>query len=404
MVNGFPMAGELPPGFTVDEQASDLPAGFTIDEPRKPKTYVDWKGNLQVMSPQLEAGIKGITEQGFGSGIPRFAYDLGGNTTDLLSKIPVLRGAPAAAIGTGANFLAQAVPALFGGSLAAETATPALQTAGKTLMREAVKVPKNAALNSDKGERAINTLLEEGYNPTEAGVNAMRAKAAEYARQVGNILAPSKKVVSVAGPAQNAAAVADKIRLGTQGIQDAAPAEQVVSNLYAHPNVNPLGLMSVQDAQAMKQANYKSLGDAAYGLGLKPAGERDAVKAVSAGLRKVLESAHPEIAAPNAKAAELLNAAKISEARAVAAANANPVPMGPGLSLAFNNPWAALGLWGNTSSTAKALLARGLYNAGKAAPTAGFAGGAYLGAQSGAADEESRQALIDQLMKYVGAQ
>lgn len=393
------MAADLPQGFSLDE-TSGPPAGFTLDPPSKPtpKTYTDWKGNVQVMTPEFEKAMESI--HGWGTGIPKIAYNAGGAVTDFASKAPFMRGVPAAALGYAANLVTEAVPALFGGKLMQETVKPAMEGAGRLIMQSAIK--PSPTLGKEKIARGVNTLLQEGYSPTNAGVEAMQGKVGDLSTKVEQTLAPLKKVVSVAPAAQNAATIADKARQATLGVQDANTASNVASSLYSHPNVDQLGLMSIQDAQAMKQANYKTMGDAAYGLGLKPAAERDALKAVTAGLRNAIEKVAPDVVEPNAKMQELMNAVNMVKRRALVEGNKDIIPLGSTIATAVHNPAAALGMYANSSAAVKGMIARMLYSGAKAAPAVGAIGGAYLGAQSGQSDEAKRKTLVEQLRNYLG--
>ena len=152
----------------------------------------------------------------------------------------------------------------------------------------------------------------------------------------------------------------------------------------SHPSVDPLGTMSVQAAQAMKQGNYKALGDAAYGMGLKPAAERDAIKAVTAALKKNIERAEPAVAPINKEVSDLMNAIKVSQRRALIEGNKDIVPLGSSVATALNNPVAALSLYANSSAAVKAMLARMLYTGGSTTASGlGAAAGGLSGYESG---------------------
>lgn len=372
-------------------QPSDGPWSAYGATNASPKTYRDFSGNLQTMSPQTASALEGLTKKGFGSGLPHLAYSAGEGVTDAASKVPFMRGVPAATLGYLTNVGIQAVPSLIGGSLMKEGVSPVLDKSARSLMQSAIG-PTKADVLSGKAGRAVNTFLEEGASPTEAGVEALKNKVGDLARQAEAILEPSNKVVSSIGSAQNAEAVANAVRRGTLGIEQAAPAENVVQALRNHPTVDKLGLLSVQDANAMKQANYAALGDAAYGVGLKPASEATALKAATAGLRKAVESAEPGVVPLNKKMADLMNAIHVSEARALLQANKNPVPLGTSVAMAAKNPLAALGLWANSSAFAKALAARTLYQGAKIAPAVGAIGGTGFGAAMGTAPPDDAKA------------
>ncbi|MDO8596551.1 MAG: hypothetical protein Q7R45_07990 [Sulfuricaulis sp.] len=319
------------------------------------------------------------------------AYNLGGAVSDQASKI--LPPGGAAALGTAANVGMQALPMLAGSEFGA-MAKPAFQGAGRSLMKSAIK-PSVADLHGGRVPKAIETMLEGGYSPTNAGVGAMRAKAAGLSDDVANLIAPSNKLVDVAPAAQSVAGVANKATAGTMGMQDAKQASDVARSMYAHPAVDNAGTMSVQAAQAMKQANYKALGDASYGMGLKPAAERDAIKALTAQLKKGIERAEPGVAPINKEISELLNAVKVSQRRALIEGNKDVIPLGASVATALANPAAALGLYANSSAAVKSLLARMLYSGAEAIPqTVGGAIGGAIGAESGTAPTQAEMARI----------
>ena len=314
------------------------------------------------------------------AGIEKGAYAGGGAVTDALAgKVP-----PEVAGGAGylTNVATQALPVIGGAALGSAT-KPAMQGAGRGLMRSAIKA---SAGNLEKGKvpAAVETMLKKGYSPTNAGIAGMREKVSALTSEADKILSPSNKLIDLAGANQNVARVADKARAATMGMKDADTALDVGRQLMSHPSVDPLGTMSVQAAQAMKQGNYKALGDAAYGMGLKPAAERDAIKAVTAALKKNIERAEPAVAPINKEVSDLMNAIKVSQRRALIEGNKDIVPLGSSVATALNNPVAALSLYANSSAAVKAMLARMLYTGGSTTASGlGAAAGGLSGYESG---------------------
>ena len=331
--------------------------------------------------PMAAAGREGLSQ--IDKGIQKGAYEAGGVVTDMGARAGL---PPEVSGGAGylANVGAQAIPALLGGALGSAS-KPTQQSLARGLMKSAIK-PSAANLEKGKVPAAVETMLKGGYSPTNSGVAAMRAKISGLSADVDKVIAPSKKAIDLARATQNVSGVADKARSATMGVRDADTALEVGKQLMSHPSVDPLGTMSVQAAQAMKQANYKSMGDAAYGMGLKPAAERDAIKAITAALKKNIESAEPAVAPINAEISDLLNAVKVSQRRALMEGNKDIVPLGASVATALSNPVAALGLYANSSAAVKAMLARMLYSGGGAGATAaGAAAGGIIGAESGRA-------------------
>lgn len=343
----------VPEGMSQEDLMARLSAhGYQPAEPKAPK-----------YDAATTAFLAGLTERGWGTGWPKFAYDIGAKVADFATS----KGASpetAALFGYGTNVALNAAPGfLTSGKFLNAPNISILEQPAKWMMQSAVK--PSSTLERSKVDRALTTLLEENVSPTNAGVQALKDRSSSLAEKVANILKPSNKVVSVTPAAQNVASVADKARQATFGVQDASTATNVANVLRNHPSVDQLGLMSVQDAQAMKVANYKQLGDAAYGVGLKPMAERDALKAATRGLRTAIEGAEPAVAEPNAKIQELLNAIKVIQRRALIEGNKDILPLGTSVAMAANNPAAALGLYANSSAAVKGLLARLMYVLGR---------------------------------------
>lgn len=333
-----------------------------------------------IYNQKTTEAIDRMTNGGFGSGISKLAYNMGDAVSSAASHFLPPEGA--AALGTAANVGIEAIPSFVGGGWAGK-AEGALQGAGRYFMQSAIR-PLVSDLQRGKVPQAVETMLTQGYSPTNAGVAAMQNKAAEYSGQVKDILDQSNKVIPVSGASDNAAKLADKLRFGTQGPQKVEDVQNVVKQLYNHPAVDDAGLISAQDAQAMKQANYRDIGPSGYGLGLKEQTNRDSLKAITAALRQGIEDAHPEVADLNAKAGDLINAAKVSQRRALIEGNKDLLPIGAGVATALHNPAAALGLWANSSSAAKAMIARALYSGSRAIPRAvGNIAGLVAGATTG---------------------
>lgn len=309
----------------------------------------------------------------------------GETVTDLSSKV-FGPGPVAAGLGTAAHVTAETVPAMLmgggiGGSVGrvAEAGTKALS---RGLMKSAIK-PTITDLERGRVPSAIDTMLEEGYSPTNAGIAAMRQRVSNLKSQVGGITDNSTNLVSTQQAEQYLQALANKLRQKTLGADDVAQVQAVLQRLRQHPSVDQLGLMSVRDAQAMKELNTTELGNAAYGLGLRPSAERDALKQVNRALRVGIEGAEPGVIAPNAEASNLLNAVKVSTRRALMESNKDPLPLGAGVGAAMNNPAAALGMYANSSAYIKALLARLLYKGSDALPVTGAGIGAGTAAGIG---------------------
>lgn len=344
------------------------------------------KKNSMTASPTAALAVKysDPDSMNLGKMFDKVAYKAGGGATDLSIKAG-LSPETAAKIGFVANVATQAIPMLLGGE-AAKLSAPLMEASARKVMQSAIK-PALGDLKAGKVAPAIETMLEQGFSPTNSGVEAMRAKAGQYMEKVDAILSPSQKMVNIAPAADNLGKQVVHASAATLGVDQVKDIQRVGNALFDHPAVSSEWL-PVQAAQAMKQANYKQMGDAAYGLGLKPATERDALKAVNAALRQGIEKVEPGVAPLNAAAAELMNAAKVSQRRALMEANKDILPLGASIATAVHNPLAGLGMYANSSAYIKSLIARMLYSGSEQIPAmGGRAIGGTMGALSGQAPQ-----------------
>lgn len=379
---------------------SDQPSGATsrfVPDSPIPVAKVEAAPSLKdsfisLMAPGGIARMIGAASKSF----DKAAYDAGAKVSDMVatSRLP----APlAAGLGTAANVGIQALPMLGGGEVA-KVASPAFDSTSRWLMKTAIK-PLAQDLERGRVPSAIQTMLERGYSPTESGVAAMRAKVGEYMDQVKQAIGPSTARVDLLGAANNLNQLKAKYGAGTLGEEKIAEINKVLQSLYEHPSVKGGYSMSVQDALAMRQANDKTLGSAAYGLGLKPDAERDALKGINAALREQIATTVPATVEPMGNAAELLNAIKVSQRRALIEGNKNPLSLGVSIASAAHDPMAALGLWANSSAAAKAALARAAYSGQEAIPrTVGQIAGAGIGAHTGS-PPGALQKILDDLQR-----
>lgn len=290
----------------------------------------------------------------------------------------ILPAAGAATLGAAANAAVQLGPMAVGGGAVGKTAAPVMEDAGRRLMKSAVK-PTWEAQRSGKADRAITTLLEEGYNPTRGGVDAMKTRIADLKGQEQAITGASTQTANKYSIGNKLDDVLKQIEEGTLTKDATASVMKVWDEFLSHPSFTGKTDVPISVLQKMKERNYKTLGDAAYGIGLKPAAERDALKALNSSIKGAIETAEPGVVPLNAKMSELLNAKKVAERRALMEGNKNPVALPTSVAAVAHDPMAALGLWANSSALAKSALARMLYTGSEAIPmTAGAASGGTL--------------------------
>jgi hypothetical protein len=289
------------------------------------------------------------------------SYEAGGLTTDAATKL----GAPpevAAGLGTAANLATQSVPITLAGNVA-KAAAPALSGAASWLMRSALKP---TATSPAKGAKAVQTMLDDGYNVSEGSLDAMRARIASLNDEVEAAIAASNARVNKNEVASYTQDVVKKFENRPEALQAIKAAEDAELALVNKPMLAPGPTMSVQDAQRLKRGYQSSIGERGYGELKTPATEAD--KAIARGLREKISEVVPEVAPKNAKEAELINAAKRLQQRVAVEQNKNPI----GIGAAITQPWMLpVWMW-DRSAYAKSLVANGLY-AGREQLPAGLA-------------------------------
>lgn len=327
-----------------------------------------WKG-LQYGGPIGAAmGASAPFQEMYNKG----AYNLGGGITDLATKV----GLPpniAAGVGTAANVGMQAIPAVAGGFGAAKALAPAMEAGGQRLMQAALK-PSKAARDSGDSAKAIKTMLDEGVNVSSGGAEALTARIGKLNDDVAQAIEQSKGMVPVDSMLKNVSDVAQKALYSIRANADMGVIKRAVGDLLEHPLVKGFTEIPVQTAQAIKQGNYKVLGDKAYGFGLKPEAQRDTYKAITSGMRRGIEDVAPQVGPMNKMEGSLINARDLITERLLQAGNRDPLGLGV---FAIKDP-AMLASWlAQRWPVSQSLLARGMYSGSEAIPA--LAGGGMQG-------------------------
>lgn len=239
------------------------------------------------------------------------------------------------------------------------------------LMRSAIK--PSTVEDTAKVKRAIATALEtKSGGMSGLNMESITGRGGELNQQVEALLANHAGSLPTASMPGNASNVLSKARYENR-VDDVASGNNMLARFMSGDAMqNPD--IPLSQAQAIKQGIYRTVGDAGYGAGLKPAGERDALKGLAAGLRRDIETQAPAVAPLNAEAGDLWNLHNIAGRGVAAAQNKNP--LGLNLGVALSNPAAATAFALDRSQLLKALLARGLYNSQR---VPGAAAGAALG-------------------------
>ena len=230
------------------------------------------------------------------------------------------------------------------------------------LMTSAVK-PDISDFKTGAAQRAVNTMLEEGVNPTlnrtifGRGLDTLETKIGELNSQIANVIANSRNAVSKQDILNSLDNLASKYKLQLASDADIAAIQHVKDQVIANlPNSIP-----VQLAQKIKQGTYRSLGNKAFGeIG---ATSSEAQKAGAKSLKEGIAKVEPEVIPLNAKESDLLNVLNVVERKAYAALKNNPLGLAP----LANDPNAMAAFLADRSPAFKALLARMMYQTGKVA-------------------------------------
>ena len=370
----------------------------TLDPNAKYRAMQKMPGPEDPLSPGYDSRQKEkmVMEGGWGSGVPKKAYELGGNITDFAAK----HGASpelAAGLGYGTNVATQAIPALMSSyRLAGEAAPALLEKPAKSLMQSALK-PSVADLESGAANKAVQTMLEKGINPTRGGMEKATALARELNNKVEAAVAASDESVSAMEVGSRLRPLYEKFRMQVdphadmRSISDAwkafitSPAirEQAKLTEEFGPQMARAGDASipVQLAHQLKKGTYAALGGKSYGeLG---SASTEAQKQLARGLRETVAEKVPAAVAPLKEEAALMNVKDVAARRALMDANKNPLSLGTSIASIARDPLAAAGMWANASTPVKAYLARLLYSGSNPQflPPAAIVGQEVQGAQ-----------------------
>lgn len=245
----------------------------------------------------------------------------------------------------------------------------ATQRIPERLMQSAIK-PTTADLRTGKAKQAVQTMLEEGVNPTMQrtifgrGLDTLKEKVGNLNNQISDIIQNSKGNVSKSSVLSYLDDLERKAMQQVNPASDLKAIQNVRDEFISHPLAQG-ETIPVQLAQKLKSGTYKAVGAKSYGeLGSTAT---EAQKQLARGLKEEVALAEPSVAALNAQESTLLNALNVSERRALQELNNNPLS----LSLLANDPRAAVAFMADKSGAFKALLARILYRTGQVATPRG---------------------------------
>jgi len=294
--------------------------------------------------------------------------DLGQAATGSKLANALIRAGAGAAGGAATGALINPEETMTGAAIGAATpAIPALGQAlsgkARDLMFSAIK-PTIADVESGAAKQAVETMLEEGVNPTMQrtifgkGLDTLAHRVAEKNKQIADLVRGSGKTINKAEVAAKLDQLRPSLLTQVNPVQDIRALEEAKAGFATHPLLQAEEI-SVPLAQEMKQGTYRALGDKAWQeVG---SASRESQKALARGLKEGIAKAIPEVGKLNAEESKLLNALDVSEARAIQELRNNPT----GLATLASNPQAALAFMADRSSAFKSLVARMMNSAGK---------------------------------------
>ena len=245
----------------------------------------------------------------------------------------------------------------------------ATQRIPERIMQSSIK-PTTADLRTGKAKQAVQTMLEEGVNPTMQrtifgrGLDTLKEKVGNLNNQIADIIQNSKGNVSKSSVLSYLDDLERKAMQQVNPASDLKAIQNVRDEFISHPLAQG-DTIPVQLAQKLKSGTYKAVGAKSYGeLGSTAT---EAQKQLARGLKEEVALAEPAVSALNTQESALLNALNVSERRALQELNNNPLS----LSLLANDPKAAVAFMADKSGAFKALLARILYRTGQVATPKG---------------------------------
>ena len=299
-------------------------------------------------------------------------------------KAADVTGSPAvgAAVNTGLQMLGPSVAAKGAGAVA-RAATEKLKSGARGVMQSALK-PNQAELRTGKGQDAVQTLLDEGLNVSEGGVNALQAKIGELNTKIAAAVQNSPATIDKSAVAARLQVLMDKFQKQVNPTSDLAIIQKAHDEFMAHPLLRGPMQVPVQVAQEIKQGTYRALGNKSYGE-MKGV-EVEAQKALASGIKEEIAKAIPDISPLNAQESKLLNALSPTERRVLMSANNNPA----GFGWLTTDPAKFAGFMAGRTNMFKSIVARMLNQTGELIP-ASFDTPARAAALTAESEQQRRQ-------------
>lgn len=359
-----------------DEKPKSAPKKSSMSPLRGALTEAALSASKGMMGGGAMLGLFGESQKQANQLLENAAYKAGGGVTDVLAgKVPP---EVAGGLGYATNVGIQSIPTVLGSLLSSEAAAPTLNRWSHSLMQRALK-PTKADVSSGRAERAIQTMLDEGVSASRGGMAKMRDTVTNLNDEVAGLIKGSTATVDRDKVAEKVLDVMEKYRKHPTPNFATKPIEAVWDDFMTHSAKIP-----IQKAQEMKQLGGADLGPGAWGKGLAPDAQRDALKAIVRGLKDEIETAVPAVGPLNKRESDILNALRIVSNRLSVSENVNPIGLG-----ILNPRTLPIWLW-DRSPWALSLTARGLNQGQRILPGAfGATVGGLYGNTLGYPDEFS---------------
>lgn len=227
----------------------------------------------------------------------------------------------------------------------------ALRSGAERMMQSAIK-PTLPQLKSGDAAVATQVMLDQGINPTKAGVEKLRGLIDTTDDAISSAIQNSTAQVDKNAVLNRLGGTRSTFTMQAAPQNDLAAIQGIEDAFRAHPQFSG-PTIPVQDAQALKRGTYKVL-QGKYGE--QGAAAVEAQKDLARGLKEEVAAAVPDVVPLNAKLSDLIKAHDVVERRALMEANKNPF----GLSPLAPTPQGVLEFMADRSAILKALAARGM--------------------------------------------
>lgn len=263
--------------------------------------------------------------------------------------------------GTGAMVGAVAPGAIRAAGAAGGAIRDKGQLMARKLMASALK-PTVGQWRTGQAERAISTMLDEGVNATNAGVDTLKSRIGSLNDEIANMVQGSSATVDRNKVMMALDDARQRFANQVSPTGDLSAIQSVGDDFMAHPSISS-DMIPVMMAQQLKQGTYRTL-KGKYGEVGSAATE--AQKALARGLKEGVADAVPGVSPLNARESALLDALAVAERRAMMDANKNPM----GLAAISPSPAGLAAFLADRSGALKSVAARGINRTANAIPQA----------------------------------